>query len=220
MQPDLLYAPDEERQPESVSLQDPTPFPAISTPEVETLSPAPVRKKSLKLTIAIMGLGLLIFFLLAAFAWVGYWAYQLNTELTNTQEQLTTLQAAYTKLQVDYITLTDEHEKQNAELTQAKTDLEKANTDLSTAQADLDTSQEKNESLSAKIEKAGDTAEILYVMSISDQESDILKIDRLVTESNNLELIKQWDKFTNSPSEEAIAGFLNYLILTTRNSLR
>ena len=119
-----------------------------------------------------------------------------------------------------YTALTSENEKLNADLTQFRIDLEKANTDLTTAQADLSKSKDKGEKLDAQIDTAGKLAEILYVMSISDDESDILKIDRLVTESKNRELMKQWDTVTTSPSEDAFVAFLNYLVLSTRNSLR
>jgi hypothetical protein len=108
----------------------------------------------------------------------------------------------------------------NAELSQTKTDLEKANADLTTAQAALDKSRDGNKLLNDQIETAGGLAEILYVMAISDSESDILKIDRLITDVNNPELTKQWDTFANSPSDEAFGSFFEYLIFATRESLR
>lgn len=113
-----------------------------------------------------------------------------------------------------------EHEKVNAELSQTKTDLEKANTDLTTVQGNLDKSKDEAKLLDDQIETAGGLAEILYVMAISDSESDILKIDRLITEVNNQELTKQWDTFANSPSDEAFGSFFEYLIFATRESLR
>ena len=179
-----------------------------------------VKKKRSKLIVAWIGLGLFAVLFLLSFAWVGYWAYTLNTELTATQQQYSALQTEYDKLTSGHTALTLEHEKVNTELSQTKTDLEKANTDLTTAQDDLDKSKGRGEKLDAQIDEAGKLAEILYVMAISDSESDILKIDRLINEVNNQELTKQWNTFANSPSEEAFGSFFEYLIFVTRESLR
>jgi uncharacterized protein HemX len=227
MQPDLLSPQREEEQPESLLSQDLSSVPDTSPPEpspvAEAVAPtaAPAtQKKRLKLNIATLALALLVLVMFMAFGWVGYWAYTLNTELTTTQGQLAALQAEHAKLQTDYAALTSDNEKLNAELTQSKADLEQANTDLTTAQADLSKSKDQGEKLDAQIETAGGLAEILYVMAISDNESDILKIDRLINETNNTQLIKEWDTFTRSPSEDAFNAFFNYLMMATRNSLR
>ena len=205
-------------------------FPTQQNEEMESLSPQDVvkppestplvKKKRSKLIIAWIGLGLFTVLFLLSFAWVGYWAYTLNTQLTTTQQQYSALQTEYDKLKSEHTTLTLEHEKVNAELSQTQTDLEKANADLTAAQGDLGKSKDQGEKLDAQIDAAGKLAEILYVMAISDSESDILKIDRLITEVNNQELIKQWDTFANPPSEEAFGSFFEYLIFATRESLR
>ncbi len=210
MQTNLLSAQQNE-QTESVSPQD-----VVKPPE----STPVVKKKRSKLIVAWIGLGLFAVLFLLSFAWVGYWAYTLNTELTATQQQYSALQTEYDKLTSGHTALTLEHEKVNTELSQTKTDLEKANTDLTTAQGDLDKSKGRGEKLDAQIDEAGKLAEILYVMAISDSESDILKIDRLINEVNNQELTKQWNTFANSPSEEAFGSFFEYLIFVTRESLR
>lgn len=57
-------------------------------------------------------------------------------------------------------------------------------------------------------------------MAISDRESDILKIDRLINDVNNQALTKEWNIFANSPSEDAFSSFLEYLIFATYESLR
>ncbi len=210
MQTNLLSAQQNE-QTESVSPQD-----VVKPPE----STPVVKKKRSKLIVAWIGLGLFAVLFLLSFAWVGYWAYTLNTELTATQQQYSALQTEYDKLTSGHTALTLEHERVNTELSQTKTDLEKANTDLTTAQDDLDKSKGRGEKLDAQIDEAGKLAEILYVMAISDSESDILKIDRLINEVNNQELTKQWNTFANSPSEEAFGSFFEYLIFVTRESLR
>jgi hypothetical protein len=233
MQPDLLSAQHEEEQLESLPPEDlvPSEPPSASdivqpepTPVVEAVDvkPAlPVEKKRSKLKIAAtIGLAFLVVLLLLSFGWVGYWAYTLNTELTTTQGQLAALQAEHSKLQTDYATLTSENEKLNADLTQTKADLEKANSELTITQGDLTKSKEKNEKLEAQIDTASSLSEILYVLTTSHNESDILKIDRLVNETKDKELVKHWDTFARSPSEDAFGTFLEYLIVTTRNSLR
>jgi len=210
MQTDLLSTQSENRS-ESLSAQD-----AVKPPEP---TPVVVKKRS-KLIIAWIGLGLFAALFLLSFAWVGYWAYTLNAQLTATQQQYSALQAEYDKLKSEHSTLTLEHEKRNAELSQVKTDLEKANSDLTTAQDNLDKSKDEAKLLTDQIETAGGLAEILYVLSISDSESDILKIDRLITEANHQALTKQWDAFTNAPSDDAFNSFFEYLIFATRESLR
>jgi chromosome segregation ATPase len=151
---------------------------------------------------------------------VGYWAYTLNNDLNTAQQQVAALQAEHAKLQTDYTTLTGEKEKLNAELTQSKADLEKANTDLTSVRADLSESKQRGEKLDSKIETAGTLAEIFYIAAMSDEESDILKIDRLINESNNQELMEQWDTLTQSPSENAFGAFFDYLVVEIRESLR
>jgi cell division protein FtsB len=234
MQPDLLSAQREEEQPEAISPQELTQAESHSMPMSESAlqAPDPVaetikaipsptkEKKRSKLNFAVIGLLLLLFLLLLSFGWVGYWAYTLNTELTASQGQLTALQANYDKLQTDYTALTSENEKLNAELTQSKSDLEKANSDLATVRSDLSESMQRGEKLDAQIDRGGKLAEVLFVWNTMDNPSDIFKLDTLINETNNKDLVSQWNTFTRSPSDEALGGFLDYLILTIRNSLR
>lgn len=208
MQTDLLSLEREQSEPAPVE-------------NTEALKPSSVKaRKSPKLIIATIGLGLFGFLLLLAFAWVGYWAYTLNTQLTATQGQLTSLQAEYDKLNSDHTALTLEHEKQNAELSQTKTDLEKANTDLTTAQGDLTKSKDQSKKLNNQVDAAGKLAEVLFVMSMSDSPSDVFKVDGLINETKNQQLIDKWNTFTKSPSEDALNAFMEYLILAIRNSVR
>lgn len=232
MQPDLLSVHREDEQAEPVSSQDLTQSKPHFIPDAaplapilgkEPANPQPVlttEKKRSKLNFAVIGLVLFSFVLFLAFGWVGYWAYTLNRELVSTQQQLAALQAKQDQLQADYTTLTGEKDKLNADLIQTKTDLEKATTDLASAQADLSQSKQNGDKLQNKIDKASDLVEILFVTATLDEESDIFKIDRLITESNNQELIQQWDTFTGNPSDNAFGEFLDYVILEARNSLK
>jgi septal ring factor EnvC (AmiA/AmiB activator) len=221
MQTDLLSTQPDERA-ESVSTQE-VGKPTESAPmeETATLKPSPMAaKKRSKLVIASIGMGLFGVLLLVSFAWVGYWAYTLNTQLTAIQQQFTALQSEYAKLRTEHTILTSEHDKLNAELSQTKADLEKANTDLTTAQADLSKFKNQGEKLDAQIEAAGKLAEVLFVISMSDNPSDVFKVDGLIKETNNQQLIDKWNTFTRTPSEDGLNAFMEYLILAIRNSVR
>src|SRR5688500_2340788 len=135
MQTNLLPAQPNEGM-DSLSPQD-----VVKPPE----STPVVAKKRSKLIVAWIALGLLAILFLLSFAWVGYWAYTLNTQLNTTQQQYEALQSEYDNLTSEHTALTLEHEKVNAELSQTKTDLEKANTDLTTAQDDLSKSKDQGE---------------------------------------------------------------------------
>lgn len=229
MQPDLL-SPEREEQPEPFSVDGTVQSKSLPVTEVlppdatvakEGASPAPaVGKKRAKLNIAAIGLSFLVFMLLLAFAWVGYWAYTLNNQLAATQGQLTALQAEQAKLQTEYATLKSENEKLNTDLAQSRGDLEKANAALTTVQDDLSKSKDRAEKLDTQIDVSGKLAEILFVWTTSDSPSDIFKLDTLINETNNQELISKWNALTKSPSEDAFDACMEYLILAIRNSLR
>jgi uncharacterized protein HemX len=232
MQHDVLSPQREEERPESLSTQELIPSESLSLPDAAQREPSPmaktvfptpmpaIEKKRTKINIAVIGLSLLVVLLFLAFGWVGYWAYTLNTELTTTQGQLAALQAEHAKLQTNYAALTSEHEKLNDELTQSKSDLEQANTHLATAQADLSKSKDQGEKLDAQIDTAGKLAELLFVWSMSDSPSDVFKVDELVKETHNQQLIDKWNTFTRTPSDDAMGAFIEYLILAIRNSVR
>jgi septal ring factor EnvC (AmiA/AmiB activator) len=230
MQTNLLSAQREEKQPlsaQDMSQSEGSSLFEITQPKLTPVdggivlkTPLRAEKKRAKLNIAAIGLAFLVFLLLLSFAWVGYWTFKLSTELAATQQQLTTLQAEHAKLQTDYATLTSENEKLNADLTQSKADLEKTTSDLTSARADLSESKQRGEKLDSRIETAGTLAEILYITATSDEESDILKIARLIHESNNQKLMEQWDMLTQSPSENAFGAFLDYIVSAIRDSLK
>lgn len=185
-----------------------------------TLTTPLVEKKRSKFRLIYLAFGLLVFLLFALSAWVGYWAYDLSTELVTTQQQLTALQGKYDQLQADYTTLTGEHENLNADFTQAKADFEKMSAELAAAQTNLTKSQEQNRELTAKLKKAGKLAEILYLWTTMDGPSDVLAVDRLITETRHQTLMKEWDQLTSYPSEFSFTKFLDTLILAARNSLK
>lgn len=232
MQPDLLTPEKEEKQPEPLLVKEETSSPPVLVPEAAQPQPisadeptnpklsSTAEKKRSKLNIAAIILGICVLFLLLGVAGLGYGVYTLRTELISSQQRLVSLQGEHSKLQSDYATLTTENEKLNADLTQTKTDLEKANADLASMQANLKKSEDKNKSLNAQVDKASKLTEILYAWTITDEASDVFGIDTMIKGTKDQQLIKQWDKFTKSPSDEAFATFLNYLVGAIRNSLK
>jgi type VI protein secretion system component VasF len=232
MQPDPIVPQEEGKQPEPLSPQDVTQSEPISAQEGTQLEPlsshkiaepktSPIpEKKPSKWNIPAIILGIFSFILLVVVAGLGYWGYTLNTKLTATQQQLTALQEEHGKLQADYATLTSDHEKLNTDLNQSKTDLEKVNTDLTTTQASLKKSQDQNKNLNAQIDKASKLAEVLYAWTTSNEPSDVFRIDSLIKEANDQQLITQWDNLTRSPSNDAFGKFLIFLVAEIRSNLR
>lgn len=218
MQPDMPTIEKDENQPqealsESLPIPDVSQLESVPVQEIPiALSPAPEKKRS-KLRLTSIVLGILIFLFFVAFAWVGYWTYQLNTQLTDTQQQLASLQAEHEKLQADYQTLSGEKDKVNA-------DLEKANTDLANVQADLSKSQQKSSDLTRKMEKAGKLFDVVYVWITSTEASDIFKINSQIEKSGDQNLINKWNALKKSPSDDAVDEFIEYLLKTTRDSLK
>ena len=236
MQPEPLPQP-EENKPEVPSTNEapapvpapmpapivaPAPVPAPMPAPVAAPAPAPVqvRKASRGFPIfTILGI-LLTLVLFVATVGLGYWAYTLNTKLTDTQQQLTTLQGEQTKLKADYATLQGEKDKLSKDLDQTKADLDKANTELATTKSDLDKANTKITELTAKIEKVSKLAEVLYAWNVADEPSDILVIDKLVDDTNNSELAQRWKNLTNSFTDKNYSDFIDYLISQIRIGLK
>ena len=228
MQPDLLSAQTQEQHSESLTPET-SEFESISTTETSqipvnehpTLKASPaVEKKRVRINLAAVGLGIFVLLLLAALAGVMYWGFTLNTKLTSTQQQLSTLQSGYSRLQSDYLKLVNDHQTQNTQLSQTKTDLEKAKTDLTAAQAELSKSNDQNKDLESKLDTAGKLTEVLYAWNTTDDPSDLFRIDTLINETENKQVISQWNTFAKSPSDEALNTFMDYLITAIRNSVR
>jgi septal ring factor EnvC (AmiA/AmiB activator) len=216
MQPDLLSPEKEESQLGSSSAQE-TQVETQPLQEAKNVSPSPAGKKRSKSIWAYLALGVLVFLLLAAFAWVGYWAYNLSTQLVHSQQQLVTLQASFAELQTGYETLKSENGKLNTELVQTRSDLEQASSDLDAAQSDLAASQSQSKSLSDQIDRASKLADILYAFDTVKNEIDFLQLDKLIRDSKNQQVITEWN---NISSDEDFRNFLGYLILVTRDSLK
>ena len=215
MQPDLLSPEKEENLPETVS---PNAIQIEQSFETVIANPAAPKKRS-KLNLAYLAMGVLALLLIAAFGWVGYWAYSLSTELTDNQQQLAGLQADYDRLQKDYTALKSESETQNAELAQTRTDLEKANADLATAQTELASSQDENKSLSNKIDQASKLADVLQTFTSIKDETDFIVLARQIKDAHHEGLSKAWSDAATFPSEESFNKFLSYLILAIGDSL-
>lgn len=232
MQPNPIAPQQEGKQPEPLSSQDMTQSEPLSAREGTRLEPSssheiteprisPIpEKKSSRWNIPAIILGIFSFILLAVVAGLGYWGYTLNVKLATSQQQLTALQGEHSKLQADYAALTSDHEKLNTDLTQTKADLDKVNTDLTTTQASLKKSQDQNKNLNAQIDKASKLTEVLYAWTTSTEPSDIFRIDSLIKEANDQQLITEWDNLTRSPSNDGFGKFMNFLVAKIRVSLK
>jgi regulator of replication initiation timing len=172
-----------------------------------------VEKKRSRKGLAGVALGVLVFLLVASIALVGYWAYQLSTELTTTQQELSTLQAEHQKLQEEYQTLSSEKD-------QLAKDLEKANTDLATTKSDLSTAQQKSSNLTSKINKASKLYGVVYLWVTSDDVSDVFDLNASIEESGDQNLINKWNALKAAPSDDGFDAFLDYLLTATRDSLK
>jgi uncharacterized protein HemX len=228
MQPNPLSPSQEEKKPESevqmpnpapTSVQ-PTPAPVLVQPVARPV-PAPVQAKKPTRwgNIAAVVLGLGMVFLLIVAAGLGFWAYNLNTQLTTTQQELATLQGDYGKLKAEHANLQSENEKVSASLTQTKTDLEKANGDLATAQDSLKTAQGQYTDLTAKVDKVAKYADVLNTLVKMDQ-SGLLKIESKIEAANDSGLNAVWNKFKNSPSGDTMSDVLVYLTSAIEDNLK
>jgi flagellar basal body-associated protein FliL len=186
----------------------------LSPQEVKQPEPSfvPETKKPKRNLIVIILIVFLVV-LCGAVAGLGFWAYKLNTSLAATQQQLAALQSDYAKLKGD-------NEKLTADLSQSKADLEKNNGDLTTAQNDLKIAQNQNEKLQGKIDLAGKKVEILYAFSTVKNATDLLAVDTLIKETNDKQLLAEWNNFVSSPSADKSVKFLFYLIGSIRDELK
>ncbi|MFT3891877.1 MAG: hypothetical protein QM730_09615 [Anaerolineales bacterium] len=226
-EPPLAQAAPPEETPSTLqteTISAPKPVESAPAAHVEVQTPTIPEKKPAKkwnfLYVAIGGLALLAFVVVA---WIGYWAYVLNTDLTSTQQQLSALQADHEKLQADFDALKSTNDQLTADLAQTKTDLEKANKDLETTQADLSKAQKKNNDLKAKTDKAVELADILYAWNTAQEKADLLEINSMIDTSSDEQLRKSWKDLANSTDtnwEENLNTFLNYLIAGIRLSLK
>lgn len=106
MPANLLPAEKEEHEPQAIQPEQVPISESLPNAEAPAIVSAPiVPKKKSKISLAAAALGVCVFLLLVTFAWVGYWAYRLSTELTTAQQQLTVLQAEHDQLQAEYAAL-------------------------------------------------------------------------------------------------------------------
>lgn len=195
----------------------------LTPQEVQQSEPAPTPVQETKVTkrnLTTVILAIFLVVLLIVVAGLGFWAYQLNSNLIDTQQQLTALQGEHTELQADYTKLKGDNEKLTGDLGQSKADLEKTSGDLTTAQAELKKSQDQNKGLQTKTTSASKKAEILYAFSVGSTAKDILAIDTMIKATNDQELIGNWNNFVSAPTAESSTKFLLYLIGAIRDELK
>ena len=104
---------------------------------------------------AISSLILLLVMAVICLGGLGYWAYTLNNNLTETQQQLAALQGKYDSLESENNKLTTDLAKSNADLAQSNADLAQSNADLEKTKKELAASQKE---LNAKTKSMKDAA--------------------------------------------------------------
>ena len=201
MQPDQLS--DQNAQQPSEASTDDNAVPSVT-------SPATKNKRS-RLNVAVGALGVLVFLILIAVVWTGYWLYTMNNEFIANQQQLETLQQEHAKLQSDYASLKSENEKLATDLTQTQADLEQANSDLVTAQDDSKT-------LNDKIEKARIKTNVILAIFVWDEND--ASVRRRIQATEDPELLDLYEKVIDNQDPDSFSNFFSYLWLSIEDDLK
>jgi Tfp pilus assembly protein PilO len=171
---------------------------------------APPRKFNVKIIFLIL--------LILAVAGLGFWAFQLNTNLKAAQTSLETLQGKYDDLTAENGRLTTEFGQVSGELAQTSTELASTTELLKTAKADLSKSKQEVSALEAKMKKAGLYVEI---MRGAFKDKDNLFVTYLkVAIVKDSELTELYDTYMKSRSSTDLLKWFAYLISTTVEILK
>ena len=171
---------------------------------------APPRKFNVKIPFLVL--------LILAVAGLGFWAFQLNTNLKAAQTSLATLQGKFDDLTAENGRLTTEFGQVSSELEQTNTELASTNETLKTAKADLSKSKQEASALEAKMKKAGLYVEVMRG-AFKDKDNlfvTLLKV-MLVKDSKLTEL---YETYLKSKSSADLLKWSSYLISTTMEVLK
>ncbi len=209
--PDVTQPPPP--QSEIVSPPALQPTPSI-VPEKPTVLPATQPKKSRFGTIFS---ALVILFLLLGLGGLGYWAYQLNSNLKATQQDLARLQVNYDKLATEKNSLA-------VLLARTQSELVKIRSDLVTTRSDLTKSRDDAAALQDRMDKAGKLTEVLIVHKVDNATDDV--IERKILASGDAKLLRlfytfkvDYKKGNASLNMSNYLNWRNYLVEAIRDSL-
>ena len=165
-----------------------------TTPQ-ETKEPESTASEPKAAKRSVLPIFLVILFLLAA--GLGFSAYQLNANLTESRQQLADLQGEHAKLQSDYDALKGDNATLSSNLDQTKAELENTNSNLAATQGDLEKTQTEHKTLQEKLALAQKKADILYALSTAETGADILAIDTAIKATNDSQLLAEWNIFAS-----------------------
>jgi septal ring factor EnvC (AmiA/AmiB activator) len=193
-------------QPDSSLAQEPqTPLQAAgSVPE------APKPRRNIVIPI------LLVLLLLAA-SGVGYWAYQLNTQLTRAKQSLSALQAKHDTLKSEKSKLSTELDQVNSELADTNAAIEKTKSDSTAATAEL---SKYNDEASALISKMGKAEKYIEILKGAFADKDnVIETFLKVSAIKDSKLDSLWADYLASKSNSFVK-FMAYIISTTVDILK
>jgi septal ring factor EnvC (AmiA/AmiB activator) len=208
MQSESVTPVESEATPDSTSESQAAPYPdSVSVPEPE-LKNASASKPAFFSKQTIITILMIVFMcaILTGIAGMGYWIYQLTTDLNATQDALTALQGKYDNLTV-------EKDKLAADLDQTRTELEKTREELSTAQSNLTKSKGETAALQKKMGKARALVEVLIATLVERQNDQ--GIEKTVMATGDGKLKELWTTAKAEPNKTNIQAWLDYLLETT-----
>ncbi len=175
-------------------------------------SPPPKRSNVAK----IIQIALLVLLILGV-AGLGYWDYQLNTQLKAAQESLSDLHGQYDELTTQKNSLASELDSTNSELANTKTELDTTNETLSTTKSDISKSNQDINTLKSKMEKAGKYMEI---MRGAYEDHDVLLITFIkIAAIKDSKLEELFNAYLKTSSSADFLKWLGYLLTTAKDTL-
>ena len=176
---------------------------------------------TMKNNVVLIALGAFLLIACVAAAGLGFWAFTLNTKLTDTQTQLQDSQAQLQDSQGKNVTLQSTYDALVAENTQTKSDLEQAQTRIKELEDDLKAAEEKSTSLAAKIDKVLEKTDLLETFWAFDFDVFETKLraanDDVLTQKYN-----DWMNSTSGTDESfnAYDGLVQYLIQSIKDAAK
>jgi predicted nuclease with TOPRIM domain len=158
----------------------------------------------------------------AAATGFGIWAYNLNTQLTQTRADYQALKGNNDKVTAEYSQAKTEFEAQSskaqADLKDAQDSLKEAQAQIETLKGDLEKAKEENAALKKQIVAIQDKVDILSAFWFTDQANFQHKIDASKdTKLNNLYVALK-DAKTNQASSNAFVELMSYMINAVINA--
>jgi septal ring factor EnvC (AmiA/AmiB activator) len=179
----------------------------------------PVYVPEKKRSVNVFGISMTVvsLLLLCVSAGLGYYAYTLNTNLTNTTNALAALQAEHDKLKADYATLQGDNSKLNSDIAALQSELDATKNDLATAQTDLQAAKDQTAALQTKIEAALRRLDVLVGWWVEDKTEKGVEAD--IRATRDTKLLDLFQTYLSSSNFNDFDRWLSYLIESIVNEL-